>query len=104
MRGAQPLDNATWTPDGQLLVAGALESPVKMMGCTPLEEGSCPGALAIIAVDPETLETSIIYEGGPDTPGGAGTVGLRLQDGSLIIGTFAGDRIVRVLPQQETVE
>lgn len=95
-----PLDNATWTLDGQLLVAGALESSVKMMGCTNLESGSCPGAFGIIAVDPETLESEIIYEGGPNTPGGAGTVGLRVRDGSLLIGTFAGDRIVRVMPQQ----
>lgn len=99
-----PLDNATWSPDGQLLVAGALESSIKMMGCTNLESGTCPGAFAIIAIDPETLESEIIYQGGPDTPGGAGTVGLRVSDGSLLIGTFAGDRIVRVTPQQGEME
>lgn len=93
-----PLDNVTWTPDGQLLVAGALESPVKMMGCTNLESGTCPGAFAIFRVSPETLAAEIIYEGGPGTPGGAGTVGLRLHDGSLLIGTFAGDRIVKQAP------
>jgi hypothetical protein len=93
-----PLDNATWAPDGRLLVSGALDNALQMMGCTNLESGSCPGAFAIIAVDPETLESEIIYEGGPNTPGGAGTVGLRMNNGSLLIGTFAGDRIVLVMP------
>lgn len=99
-----PLDNATWTPDGRLLVAGALAGAMEMMPCTNLESGSCPGAFAIIAVDPKTLETERIYEGGPDTPGGAGTVGLRVGDGSLLVGTFAGDRIVRVRPPQSEAE
>ena len=99
-----PLDNVTWTPDGRLLVAGALDDAFTMMACTTLETGSCPGAFAIIAVDPETLESEIIYEGGPNTPGGAGTVGLYVSDGSLLIGTFAGDRIVRVMPPQVKAE
>lgn len=94
----EPLDNSTWAPDGRLLVAAALANPFEMMGCTDLEEGQCPGAFAIVAVDPESLETEVIYEGGPDTPSGAGTVGLWLNDGPLLVGTFAGDRIVRVEP------
>ena len=99
-----PLDNVTWTPDGQLLVAGALADMMDMMACTNPETGNCPGAFAIIAVDPQTLESETIYEGGPNTPSGAGTVGLRVSDGSLLIGTFAGDRIVRVMPPQSEAE
>lgn len=97
-----PLDNVTWTPDGRLLVAAGLADTffemMAMMACTSLEAGTCPGAFAIIAVDPATLEGETIYEGGPNTPSGAGTVGLQVNDGSLLIGTFAGDRIVRVTP------
>ncbi len=93
-----PLDNSTWTPDGCLLVAGALASTLDMMACTNLESGTCPGAYAIFAVDPDTLESEILYQGGPNTPGGAGTVGLLVSDGSLLIGTFAGNCIVRVTP------
>ncbi|MDJ0753541.1 MAG: hypothetical protein QNJ45_08500 [Ardenticatenaceae bacterium] len=93
-----PLDNASWTPDGRLLVAGSTGSMLEGMACTNLEVGSCPAPFAIIAVDPETLESDVIYEGGPGTPGGGGTVGLMVSDGSLLIGTFAGDRIVRVEP------
>lgn len=95
-----PPDNVTWTPDGQLLVAVGLADTipemVAMMACSNPEAGNCPGAFAILAVDPDTLESETIYEGGSDTPSGAGTVGLQVRDGSLLIGTFAGDRIVRV--------
>ena len=91
-----PLDNATWSNDGRLLVAGGIENPLRMMGCTGLQSGSCPGAFAILAVDPVTLAYETIYESDADTPGGAGTVGLQIADGSLLIGTFAGDRIMRV--------
>jgi hypothetical protein len=64
-----------------------------------LETGICPVAHVIIEVDPGTLESELVYEGGPNTPGGTGTVALQVDDGSLLIGTFAGDRIVRVAPQ-----
>ncbi|MEM8861024.1 MAG: hypothetical protein AAGD96_22095 [Chloroflexota bacterium] len=93
-----PIGQLTWAPDSHLLLAGTLASPMEMMGCTNLEVGTCPGAHVIIAVDPETLEREAIYEGGTGTPGGTGTVGLMVEDGSLLIGTFAGDRIVRVAP------
>jgi hypothetical protein len=98
-----PLDNATWTPDGRLLLAGGsqnfLDMMTIMMNCANLESGTCPASHVIIAVDPDTLEHEVVYEGGPDTPGGTGTVGLQVSDGSVLIGTFAGDRIVRVTPE-----
>lgn len=99
-----PLDNITWSIDGQLLLAGARADALSMMGCMNLESGTCPGAFAIFSADPLTLESKSIYEGGPTTPSGAGTVGLEVSDGSLLIGTFAGDRIVRVMPDQEATK
>ncbi|MEM6926301.1 MAG: hypothetical protein AAF602_05205, partial [Myxococcota bacterium] len=91
-----PIDNLTWTGDGWLVAATALAEPSIMRKCVGLEEGTCPGAHAIVAVEPTTLEQHTVYVGGPGTPGGAGTTGLVLDDGTLLIGTFAGDRIVRV--------
>ena len=38
---------------------------------------------AIVALDPNTMETETVYEGGPGTPSGAGTVGLEV-DGALL--------------------
>ena len=70
-----------------------------MMSCFTVETGSCPscpGAFAIVALDPVTLHTETVYSGGPGTPSGAGTVGLMVDEETLLVGTFAGDRIVRV--------
>ncbi len=88
-------DNLTWTRDGQLLVASLRGEMREMLSCDGLEGGSCPMPFAIVALDPNTMATETVYEGGPGTPSGAGTVGLEVE-GGLLIGTFAGDRIVRV--------
>jgi hypothetical protein len=91
---SQP-DNVTWASDGSLRVASLRGRMREILACQGLEHGSCPAAFAIVAVDPSTMETRTVYEGGPGTPSGAGTVGLEV-DGGLLIGTFAGDRVVRV--------
>jgi hypothetical protein len=88
-------DNSTWRSDGRLLVASLRGEMREVMACGGVERGSCPTPFAIVALDPNTMETEILYEGGPGTPSGAGTVGLDV-DGALLIGTFGGDRIVRV--------
>jgi hypothetical protein len=93
---AVPLpDNSTWSRDGRLLVASLRGTFREIVGCSGLEHGSCPAAFAIVALDPGTLATEVVYQGGRGTPSGAGTVGLET-DAGLLIGTFAGDRIVRV--------
>ena len=88
-------DNLTWASDGRLRVASLRGAMRELLSCNGLEHGSCPMPFAIVALDPNTMATETVYEGGPGTPSGAGTVGLEI-DGGLLIGTFAGDRIVRV--------
>jgi len=88
-------DNSTWAPDGRLLVASLGGSIRGLLACRDIARGACPLPFAIVALDPETMATETVYEGGPGTPGGAGTVGLQV-DGALWIGTFAGDRLVRI--------
>jgi hypothetical protein len=85
----------TWASDGRLRVASLRGEMRQLLACNDLERGSCPAAFAIVAVDPNTMQTETVYEGGPGTPSGAGTVGLEVA-GGLLIGTFAGDRVVRV--------
>lgn len=64
------------------------------MQCQRLESGSCPLRFAIHALDPESLEGEVIFENaGP--PMGAGTIAIDLGN-ELVIGSFAGDRILRV--------
>jgi len=91
-------DNLTWARDGRLRVASLRGKTRELLSCSSIESGSCPMPFAIVALDPTTMETKTVYEGGPGTPSGAGTVGLEV-DGELLVGTFAGDRIVRVAAQ-----
>jgi hypothetical protein len=87
-------DNVLWSPDGTLLVASHNAPIREVMACGELEHGACPFHYSIVALDPDTLEPKALYENaGP--PMGAGTAALKIGD-ELIIGTFAGDRIVRV--------
>jgi hypothetical protein len=95
---SQP-DNLTWASDGRLRVASLRGTAREILACSALERGSCPAPFAIVAVDPSTMETQTVYEGGPGTPSGAGTVGLEV-DSALLIGTFAGDRVVRVAREE----
>ena len=88
-------DNSTWASDGRLWVASLEMSARGMMQCDGNTMGACPMPFSIVAIDPETLETEVLYEGGPGTPSGAGTVGLEI-GGDLLIGTFSGDRLVWV--------
>jgi len=88
-------DNSTWAPDGRLLVASLTADTDDFTLCLDLAPGTaCPLAFEIVAIDWETLETEVLYAGeGP--PMGGGTVGLQVGR-ELFIGSFAGDRILRV--------
>ena len=87
------LDNARWAPGGRLLVA-SLGGP-GMAVCSTLKRGACPAEFRIFAVDPVSLEAEQLYRHqGP--PMGAGT-GMVLVGQELFVGSFAGDRILRVV-------
>jgi hypothetical protein len=87
-------DNSTWAPDGRLLVASFTGSLRENLACDGIPRGACPVAFEIVAVDPVTFATETLYRGG-GAPMGGGTVGLRVGD-ELFVGSFAGDRILRV--------
>ena len=62
--------------------------------CMTLESGPCPLEFGIVAIDIESMETEELYHNeGP--PMGGGTVGLVIGT-ELFVGSFAGDRILRV--------
>ncbi|MHA7840070.1 MAG: SMP-30/gluconolactonase/LRE family protein [bacterium] len=96
-RAAVPMpDNVTWSPDGRLLVAslGGLD-PSQFEACQTMEKGACPIPFQIIAVDPDTMTPlGPVYQS-DGSPMGAGTVGLQVGN-ELFIGSFQGDRILRV--------
>ena len=89
------LDNLRWASDGRLAVANFTSDALEDFSlCVQLESGACPMPFRIVAIDPESMETEELYSNeGP--PMGAGTVGLVIDD-ELFIGSFAGDRLLRV--------
>ena len=87
-------DNSSWSRDGRLLVAshtGGLADEVK---CSIFSRGSCPMAFEIVSLDPVHLEIEPLFASGGE-PLGAGTIAVDLGD-ELVIGSYAGDRILRV--------
>jgi hypothetical protein len=88
------LDNLAWGSDGQLYAASLTAPLLEVQACNDLESGACPAAFEIVRVDPRTLATAVVYRGA-GAPMGGGTVGLRVGD-DLFIGSFAGDRVLRV--------
>ena len=88
------LDNLAWGSDGKLYAASITAGVLEVQACNDLARGSCPAAFEIVRVDPATLAHEVVYRGG-GAPMGGGTVGLRVGD-ELFIGSFAGDRVLRV--------
>jgi hypothetical protein len=91
-------DNLNWAPDGQLLVASHNAPLNEIAACADVAQGQCPFHFSIVRLDPERMKGVELYENhGP--PMGAGTSALCIGD-ELVIGSFAGDRLLRVtLPE-----
>jgi sugar lactone lactonase YvrE len=87
-------DNLSWTDDGRLLVASHTASFSQMQACRGLEKGTCSAPFAIVAIAPESMAARTVFDG-RGSPMGAGTVGVQVGE-ELFIGSFTGDRIVRV--------
>lgn len=86
-------DNSSWSRDGRLLVASHHAGVSDSVACNDLTEGACPFAFEIVAVDPETMETEVVFRNeGP--PMGAATVAIHVGN-ELLMGSFAGDRVIR---------
>lgn len=94
-------DNVTWAPDGKRLLVASLHGfeTTNFAVCVDVPQGACPIPFAIQAVDAETMTPlGPVYES-TGAPMGGGTVGLQVGS-ELFIGSFTGDRILRVaLPQ-----
>ena len=95
-------DNSSWSQDGRLLVASHEGGIADQVSCYGLLTGACPMAFKIVAIDPETFETQTLFRNeGP--PMGAGTIAI--DTGSeLLMGSFAGDRMIRVPLKNEKPE
>ncbi len=90
-------DNARRAPDGRILIASlARDLTGEDFGvCVSIQQGACSIPFRIVALDPDSMTiVETLYES-DGAPMGAGTVGLRVGD-ELFIGSFHGDRILRV--------
>ena len=88
-------DNISWGADGKLLVTGQKGSVTNIPACGRLDSGTCPLPFSVLRVDPDDFSLEVVFDHDPARLSGAGTVALEA-DGALWIGTFAGDRILRV--------
>lgn len=90
-------DNARWAPDGRVLISSLAKdlSAQDFAACISIEQGACSIPFKIVALDPESMTIVETLYASDGTPMGAGTVGLQVGE-DLFIGTFHGDRILRV--------
>lgn len=87
-------DNVKWGQDGRLLVASHVAPSTDFMSCQPGIEGACGVAFEIVAVDPETMERTVVFRN-EGAPMGGATVAIDIGGGELLMGSFAGDRVLR---------
>jgi hypothetical protein len=88
-------DNLSWASDGSLLSTGQMGSILMVPACGRVDSGTCPIPYSVLRVAADASSFEAVYAEDPARIGGAGTVALD-HDGALWIGTFAGDRILRV--------
>jgi hypothetical protein len=94
-------DNVTWSPDGRLLVASLIGfNPEDFAACGALTHGACAIPFEIVAIDPETMTSLGVVYASDGVSMGAGTVGLQIGQ-ELFIGSFKGDRVLRVALQED---
>ena len=87
-------DNSAWGSDGRLWVTTHNDSIVNMLACFEQHDSACAAGFEIIAVDPQTMATEMIFaHRGP--PMGAATVAVP-QGGRVYMGSFVGDRLISV--------
>lgn len=87
-------DNSQWSADGKLLVASHTGSMREMNGCFGIRGGACAAPFSIVEIDPATLASRTLFSQQGE-PMGAATVAQQTEN-ALYLGSFAGDRILRV--------
>ena len=87
-------DNSAWGNDGRLWVTTHTGSISEMMTCLGNQAKPCGAPFEIIALDPQTMATEVVFaHRGP--PMGAATIAVP-QNGRVYMGSFVGDRMISV--------
>ena len=93
------VDNSAWGPDGRLWLTRHKMEPTVYLACTRDHKLTCGMAFEVVALDPDTMATQVIFSHqGP--PMGAATVAMPHRD-KVYLGSFLGDRLLpgRLLPK-----
>jgi hypothetical protein len=86
-------DNASWTADGKLLVAGMIPN-ANQAACFANPGAQCPVAFNVYSIDPATMQAERLFTHEGVELGG-GTVAVRLNT-DMLIGSCFGERVVSV--------
>ena len=87
-------DNSAWGSDGRLWVASHVGGLAEVGACIEEQSKPCAAEFQIVALDPDTLETEVVFtHSGP--PMGAATVAVP-QGGRVYMGSFVGERMISV--------
>lgn len=88
------IDNSAWGTDDRLWVASHNGGFQEMSACFQHKGQTCGASFEIVAVNPETMETEVLFSHrGP--PMGAATIAVPQGD-RVYMGSFAGDRMISV--------
>jgi hypothetical protein len=88
-------DNLSLAPDGRFLVAGHVGSIFTALRCLLDSAMSrCGAPFSVVAVDPERFTATTVYTQDGRDMGAASSA--TLAGGTLVIGTWSGDRLTRV--------
>lgn len=90
------IDNSAWMEDGRLLLASHI-SPMTMLPCFGLTQGSCGAPYELVAVDTRSGNTQVIFSAKKGGRFGPATVAVEYQ-GKLYAGSFSGDRMAQIVP------
>jgi hypothetical protein len=86
-------DNASWTPDGKLLVTGMIPD-TRQSACFANPGAPCPVAFNVFVIDPASMHAEPLFtHSGPSLGGGT----VAVQSGNdMLIGSCFGDRVIAV--------
>jgi hypothetical protein len=86
------VDNSAWGPDGRLWLTRHKMEPTVYLACTKDHKRTCGMEFEVVALNPDTMETKVIFNHqGP--PMGAATVATPHRD-KVYLGSFLGDRLL----------
>lgn len=87
-------DNLAWDDQGRLLVVSHSGSMSEQMDCFGNPGSNCTLGYSITRIDPQTMDSELLLSHA-GAPMGAATVARQVGD-ALYLGSFSGDRIVRL--------